>query len=112
FWRLSGLPSNGFYRLAPSLSDLALAIGAAVIVAVAVARWRVYAPPQATDFRMGWWAVACAALAYAPTLFIAGGYPLRYHYVAAPFVAAGVAAVGRRVALPMFVGLVAAFGTL
>ncbi len=113
FWRLSGLPSNGFYRLAPTLTDLALAGVAAVIVAGAVARWRESTSLRAADFRLGWWAVACATLAYAPTLFIAGGYPFRYHYVAAPFVAAGVVALCRRVApLPAVAGLVAAFGTL
>ena len=112
FWRLSGLPSNGFYRLAPMVIDLVLAGAAAVIVAGAAGRWRESTPPRGANFRLGWWALACAALAYAPTLFIAGGYPFRYHYVAAPFVAAGVVAVCRRGLLPAVAGVLAAFGVL
>lgn len=84
WWKLTGLPSDAPFRLAPVALDLALAAGAAVVVATLVRRW---AEPDCRLRRTASFAALALVAALAPALWIFGGFALRYHYVPSPFLA-------------------------
>jgi hypothetical protein len=75
WWTLPG-------RLGWTLTGAALALVTFVVVhRAATVRERMFPRPLALL------ALAGLLLGYAPTLWLAGGFPLRYHYVPSPFVA-------------------------
>lgn len=113
WWNLTGLPGDAPFRVTFTVAGVALAVVAALLVAALLRR-----PEGEGGVSLGRVALFGAGgvvLGYAPTLWLAAGYPLRYHYVPTPFlavlVAAGCWALGRRPA-PVVGGLLVGFFTL
>ena len=99
WWRLTGLPPDAPFRLQPSPADFLAATLAAAVVWFLARGWM---DDGIGARRLAALAVLGLIAAYAPTLWVFGGFALRYHYVSSPFLAvllaAGCRALGRRAA--------------
>jgi hypothetical protein len=91
--QLSGVRPRSAFHISAETSAIVLAIAAALLVAAPVWMWRDDDSAARRLGRVWLFALAGVLLAYAPVLFISGGYSrLRYHYVPTPFLALGAAA--------------------
>jgi hypothetical protein len=112
WWRLTGLPPEAPFRLHPAAGDLVAAAVAGAVVWSLARAWRQEGTRLPRGLLFG---VLALLAAYAPTLFVEGGFALRYHYTASPFLAwllaLGCQALGRRLA-PAAGALLAGFFVL
>ncbi len=88
--RLAGLSGPSYYSFQPAGADLLLAAGAAALTGLLA--WRLAEGQPRGGVRLLLLGLGGVLLAYGPTLWLAGGYPLRYHYTPSPFLAAALAA--------------------
>ncbi len=114
WWNLTGLPADAPFRVTLTVAGVTLAVGAALLAAAVLRRAEKEGGAVSLG-RVALFGAGGAVLGYGPTLWLAAGYPLRYHYVPTPFLAvllaAGCWALGRRAAL-VSGGLLVGFFTL
>ncbi len=112
WWGWTGVAPGAPFRVQPSPVDLVAAAAAAVLVWLPARQWANRGPGAE---RLVAFAAAGVLAAYAPVLWIGGGFALRYHYVPSPFLAvllaAGFRTLGLRAA-PALTALLAGFFTL
>ncbi len=92
--QLSGVTSDSLFHFSLHKTEDALALAGGLLATALVWKWRGADRENGRLRSLFGFAAAGAALAYAPVMWIAGGFPrFRYHYAPAPYVAvaAGVA---------------------
>jgi hypothetical protein len=84
--QLSGVTSDSLFHFSLHKTEDALALAGALLVTALVWKWRGGDRENSRLRHLFGFAACGAALAYAPVMWIAGGFPrFRYHYAPAPY---------------------------